>query len=327
MLTAQRPCKRAVKRKANAGSISAYVLPAPSLACGVGFWAAAETRARGLRQQQIQAPISLASRRSRSIAALLQGIAPAWHIAWAVLGVAASPLVQAAAFTVGAGGAAYHGTIDLACDDLEVNGPLDASGALFTGVGRVRISAAGSIAAAGARIELGAGWHNAAGPAGFSGSGSTVAVVGRCSTGSTADITGNTTFVHLSAVQAGQTLRFAAGSEQQVAGTLTLNDVTLQGQGGYGVCHPAAWRRSANRHGWCGGRRCLPWPAAGGYRPERFGGRQCTWLVCAGCSCRSIRCGSAHAQSMVSAAAVSDGRTAGWAPVAGAAHHGHAAVR
>ena len=232
MLTAQRPCNRAVKRKANAGSISAYVLPAPSLACGVGFWAAAETRARGLRQQQIQAPISLASRRSRSIAALLQGIAPAWHIAWAVLGVAASPLVQAAAFTVGAGGAAYHGTIDLACDDLEVNGPLDASGALFTGVGRVRISAAGSIAAAGARIELGAGWHNAAGPAGFSGSGSTVAVVGRCSTGSTADITGNTTFVHLSAVQAGQTLRFAAGSEQQVAGTLTLNDVTLQGQGG-----------------------------------------------------------------------------------------------
>jgi len=179
VLTAQRPRKRAVKRKANARSISGYVLPAPSLACGVGFWAAAETRARGLRQQQIQAPISMASRRSRSIAALLQGIAPAWHIAWAVLGVAASPLVQAAAFTVGAGGAAYHGTIDLACDDLEVNGPLDASGALFTGVGRVRISAADSIAAAGARIELGAGWHNAAGPAGFPSPGSTVAAGGR----------------------------------------------------------------------------------------------------------------------------------------------------
>ena len=139
---------------------------------------------------------------------------------------------QAAAFTVGARGGAYHGTIDLACDDLQVDGPLDAAGATITGVGRVRIGAAGAIAAAGARIELGAGWHNAAGSSGFAGAGSTVAVMGRCSNGGATDVTGNTTFVNLSAAQAGQALRFAAGSEQQVAGTLTLGDVALQGQGG-----------------------------------------------------------------------------------------------
>ncbi|MCG3783886.1 IPTL-CTERM sorting domain-containing protein [Delftia acidovorans] len=152
--------------------------------------------------------------------------------ALAALLLAGAAAAQAAAFTVGAGGGAYHGTIDLACGDLEVNGPLSAAGATFTGVGMVRIGAAGSIAAAGARIELGAGWHNAAGPGGFTGAASTVAVVGRCSSGGATDITGNTTFSHLSAAQAGQVLRFAAGSEQQVGGTLTLGDVAPQGQGG-----------------------------------------------------------------------------------------------
>lgn len=152
--------------------------------------------------------------------------------ALAALCLAAAPTAQPAAFTVGAGGGAYHGTLDLDCDDLQVNGPLDAAGATFTGVGRVYIGAAGSIAAAGARIEVGAGWHNAAGPGGFTGAGSTVAMVGRCSNGGATEVTGNTTFNHLSATQAGQTLSLAAGSEQQVSGTLTLGDVTLQGQGG-----------------------------------------------------------------------------------------------
>lgn len=150
----------------------------------------------------------------------------------AALLMAGAAGAQAAAFTVGSGGGAYHGTIDLACDDLEVNGPLDAAGATFTGVGRVRIGAAGSIAAAGARIEVGAGWHNAAGPSGFTGASSTVALVGRCSIGNATDITGSTTFDTLSAAQAGQTLHLAAGSEQQVTGTLTLGNVTLWGQGG-----------------------------------------------------------------------------------------------
>lgn len=162
----------------------------------------------------------------------MHAAAPWLRTALAALCFAAAPSAQAAAFTVGAGGGAYHGTMDLACDDLEVNGPLNAVGATFTGVGRVRIGAAGSIAAAGARIEVGAGWHNAAGPGGFTGAGSTVAVVGRCSIGGATDITGNTTFGHLSAAQAGQTLHLTAGSEQQVAGTLTLGDVALQGQGG-----------------------------------------------------------------------------------------------
>jgi len=152
--------------------------------------------------------------------------------ALAALLLAGAAAAQAAAFTVSAGGAAYHGTIDLACGDLEVNGPLSATGATFTGVGQVRIGAAGSIAAAGARIELGAGWHNAAGPDGFTGTASTVAMVGRCSSGGATDITGNTTFSHLSAEHTGQVLRFAAGSEQQVGGTLSLGDVALQVQSG-----------------------------------------------------------------------------------------------
>ncbi len=174
----------------------------------------------------------MASRRSRPTAAFAHTSGLRLRALWTALCFAAAPSAQAAAFTVGPGGGAYHGTMDLACDDLEVNGPLDAAGATFTGVGRVRIGAAGSISAAGARIEVGAGWHNAAGPSGFTGADSTVAVVGRCSMGGATDITGNTTFGHLSAAQAGQTLHLAAGSEQQVAGTLTLGDVALQGQGG-----------------------------------------------------------------------------------------------
>lgn len=186
-----------------------------------------------LRPPPIQTPsVAPTSYRPEPAAACPQGTPPALRAALAALLLATAPSAQSAAFSVGAGGGAYHGTIDLGCDDLEVNGPLDAAGATFTGVGHVRIGAAGSIAAAGARIELGAGWHNAAGPGGLSGAGSTVALVNRCSNGGTTDITGSTTFSNLSAAQAGQTIRLAAGSEQQVNGTLTLGDVALQGQAG-----------------------------------------------------------------------------------------------
>lgn len=119
-------------------------------------------------------------------------------------------------------------TMDLDCDDLVVNGTLDITGATFTKVGNVIIGAGGVVNASGASIQVNRGWANTGA---FNGAGSTVTASNSCANTSTS-FAGNTTFFNLSATVPGHMLNLAAGSEQQVAGLLTLNGVQLLGQGG-----------------------------------------------------------------------------------------------
>lgn len=117
---------------------------------------------------------------------------------------------------------------DLDCDDLVINGTLDITGATFTRVGNVVIGAEGVVNANDANIQFSRGWADTGS---FNGAGSTVAISNSCANTST-NISGNTTFYNLTATVPGHTLNMAAGSEQQVAGLLTLNGVQLLGQTG-----------------------------------------------------------------------------------------------
>lgn len=82
--------------------------------------------------------------------------------------------------------------------------------------------------ASGASIQVNRGWANTGA---FNGAGSTVTASNSCANTSTS-FSGNTTFFNLSATVPDHMLNLAAGSEQQVAGLLTLNGVQLLGQGG-----------------------------------------------------------------------------------------------
>lgn len=146
-------------------------------------------------------------------------------------GLAGAPMVQAAGITVepADGPVSMAGiAFDLDCDDLVVNGTLDASGATFQRVGNVIIGAGGSFTASNATIEVTSSWQSSGS---FSGAGSTVTASGACANTSTI-FSGNTTFHNFSATSSGLLLNFAAGSEQKVEGLLILHNVTLQGQGG-----------------------------------------------------------------------------------------------
>lgn len=144
-------------------------------------------------------------------------------------GLANIACVHAAGLTVNAGDTATWGTpLDLDCDDLVVNGTLDAAGAVFTRVGNVIIGSGGQLSAGGSTIEVTKSWQNSGT---FNGAGSTVTVANTCANTSTT-FSGDTTFGNLSATVAGHELDFAAGSEETVTGQLTLNGVTLRGTGG-----------------------------------------------------------------------------------------------
>ncbi|QNN56461.1 IPTL-CTERM sorting domain-containing protein [Diaphorobacter ruginosibacter] len=146
-----------------------------------------------------------------------------------VVGMASSAAVMAAGITVNAGDDVTWGaSMDLGCDDLVVNGILNAPGVAFTRVGNVIIGSAGQLNAANTTFEVTSSWQNSGA---FSGAGSTVTASNACSNTSTA-FSGNTNFANLTATSPGLQLNFAAGSEQTVSGALTLNGVTLTGQGG-----------------------------------------------------------------------------------------------
>lgn len=150
---------------------------------------------------------------------------------WLAAGMACTSLAQAAGITVepADGPVSMTGvTVDLDCDDLVVNGTLDATGATFQKVGNVIIGAGGSLTAANATIELTRTWQNSGA---FSGAGSTVSASNVCANSSTT-FSGSTTFHNFSATVSGLTLNFATGTEQKVAGLLSLGNVTLLGQGG-----------------------------------------------------------------------------------------------
>lgn len=154
-----------------------------------------------------------------------QAASVAWLTAMACAGT-----VHAAGYTLlaGDGPASVAGlALDLDCGDLIVNDQLDATGTTFTRVGNVAIGASGALNATNASIEVTANWQNSGG---FTGAGSTVTVSNQCGSAAST-FSGNTTFVNLSATGP-HTLSFAAGSEQTVSGALTLNNVTLLGQGG-----------------------------------------------------------------------------------------------
>ncbi|QIL78517.1 IPTL-CTERM sorting domain-containing protein [Diaphorobacter sp. HDW4A] len=140
----------------------------------------------------------------------------------------AAPMVYAAGYTVDPAGGSFGASMDLDCGDLVVNGPFDATGASFTKIGKVIIGSGVTFTAANATLEVTVGWENSGT---FSGAGSIVTASNACANTSTT-FTGNTTFNALSATVAGHTLNFTSGSEQTVTGQLTLNGVTLTGQGG-----------------------------------------------------------------------------------------------
>ena len=147
-----------------------------------------------------------------------------------IVGMVCSAAVHAAGLTVSPGeNATWAGsTMDLDCDDLVVNGTMDIAGATFTKVGSVIIGSGGVLNASGANIAVNREWANSGA---FSGTGGAVTVGNSCANTST-NFSGNTTFFNLSATAPGHTLNLATGSEQQVAGLLTLNGVQLLGQGG-----------------------------------------------------------------------------------------------
>ncbi|WP_423460716.1 hypothetical protein [Ottowia sp. VDI28] len=149
-----------------------------------------------------------------------------------IAGLAGTPLAHSAGITIepADGPVSMAGlTADLDCDDLVVNGTLDASGATFQRVGNVIIGAGGSLTATNASIEVTQSWQN---NGSFSGAGSTLTASNACANTGTA-FSGNTTFYNFSATSPGLVLSFATGSEQKVGGLLTLHDVTLQAQGGW----------------------------------------------------------------------------------------------
>ncbi|MBH1966094.1 MAG: IPTL-CTERM sorting domain-containing protein [Comamonadaceae bacterium] len=149
---------------------------------------------------------------------------------WILAGLAAASSAYAAGITVepADGPVSLAGfTLDLDCDDLVVNGTLDITGSTFQKVGNVIIGAGGSLTATDANIEMTSSWQN---NGSFSGAGSSVTASNACANTSSS-FSGNTTFHNFSATSSGMTLSFAGGTEQQVAGLLTLNNVTLQGQG------------------------------------------------------------------------------------------------
>jgi len=146
-------------------------------------------------------------------------------------GLACASSVQAAGLTIEPADnpASVAGlTLDLECDDLVVNGTLNASNAVFQRVGNVIIGATGSLTAPNADFQITNTWQN---NGDFTGAGSTVTASMACANTSTA-ISGNTSFNNFSATEPGLTLNFAAGSEQTVSGLLILHDVTLLGDGG-----------------------------------------------------------------------------------------------
>ncbi|WP_028606074.1 hypothetical protein [Ottowia thiooxydans] len=151
--------------------------------------------------------------------------------AWLVAGLVSVSTAHSAGITIepADGPVSLAGiTMDLDCDDLVVNGTLDISNATFQKVGNVIIGAGGSLTATGASVELTQSWQNSGT---FSGAGSTVLASNACANTSTS-FSGNTPFNNFSATSAGLTLSFAAGTEQTVAGVLTLINTTLQGSGG-----------------------------------------------------------------------------------------------
>ena len=145
-------------------------------------------------------------------------------------GIACTTAVHAAGITIPADSTLSlpAATMDLDCDDLVVNGTLDMPNSTFTKVGNVIIGAGGVVNASGATIHVNRGWANTGS---FNGPGSTVTASNSCANTSTS-FAGNTSFFNLSAMVPGHTLNLVAGSEQQVAGLLTLNGVQLLGQGG-----------------------------------------------------------------------------------------------
>ncbi len=151
-------------------------------------------------------------------------------VVWLVAGLACASSVQSAGFTVAAAtGASLVGiSMDLQCDDLVVDGTLDASNAVFRNVGNVRIGASGTLTAPHAQFQVTHTWQN---NGAFSGPGSTVTAATVCANASTT-ISGHTAFTNFSATGPGLTLNFAAGREQTVSGLLTLHEVTLLGDGG-----------------------------------------------------------------------------------------------
>ncbi|MET4576479.1 hypothetical protein [Ottowia thiooxydans] len=155
------------------------------------------------------------------------------HVAtavWLLVGMAGVNGAYAAGITIepADGPVSFAGfTMDLDCDDLVVNGTLDINGATFQKVGNVIIGPGGSLTATGANIEMTHSWQN---NGSFSGAGSSVTASNACANTSSS-FSGNTTFHNFTATSSGLTLSFAGGTEQQVAGLLTLNNVTLQGQG------------------------------------------------------------------------------------------------
>ncbi|ARU05465.1 hypothetical protein CCO03_12910 [Comamonas serinivorans] len=144
----------------------------------------------------------------------------------AVLGASAA---MAQGIVVPAGDtAAWAIDVDLSCEDVLVQGTLQLQGAHLSRVRTLTIEAGGHLAVSGgAQLDVSLGWHNAGA---FTAGDGTVDVDGACS--DTTTFTGNNRFQTLQATAAGQTLLWAAGSEQQVAGLLTLQGQTLRGQGG-----------------------------------------------------------------------------------------------
>lgn len=120
-------------------------------------------------------------------------------------------------------------TIDLACEDLVVNGTLNASGSTFTNAGNVLIGAGGVFNANQTNIDVALGWTTSAGGV-LNASDSMVQVTNACGNSATT-FTGNVTFDKLSAVVSGHTVSVASGTELTVSGALTLKGVSVLKQG------------------------------------------------------------------------------------------------
>ena len=162
------------------------------------------------------------------VAARLRG--PRWAAgAVCLLALGSSTAAMAQGLSINAGETVNWGApLNLDCGDLVVNGTLNAPGVAFSKVGKVIIGVGGQLNAANTTIEVTTSWQNSGA---FNAAASTVTASNACSNAGTT-FSGNTAFTNLSASTAGHTLSFATGSEQTVSGALTLNGVTLLGQGG-----------------------------------------------------------------------------------------------
>ncbi len=112
--------------------------------------------------------------------------------------------------------------MNLACADLKVDGTLNAGSAQINQTASMMIGATGQVLAGSATITIAGNWNNL----GLFSAGSSTVVLGDGCPGSSAQLTGSTTFFNLTVVSAkGKTFNFPPGAQITVLGTLTLQGV------------------------------------------------------------------------------------------------------